>query len=137
MKEKIRYFLLAGAAGFIFTFIVSSGNNLWSTAITRACLAFVVWALLAAVLGGVWSAVFRPGQEADAQDEERSAEPLKGAKLDLSTIEQDDQELLNLMKNEQEPQRQENGFTPLSPPKLVTTKNPEELAKAVRHLSEK
>lgn len=32
----------------------------------------------------------------------------------------------------------ENGdFVPLNPPKLVSTKDPEELAKAVRHLTEK
>jgi hypothetical protein len=28
------------------------------------------------------------------------------------------------------------GFTPLQPPKLVSMKDPEELAKAVRHLKE-
>lgn len=30
-----------------------------------------------------------------------------------------------------------NGFAPLNPPKLVSNKDPEELAKAVRHLTDK
>jgi len=59
-----------------------------------------------------------------------------GATFDVVTPDEDE-ELKNLLK--QKPGNEsgsEPGFKPLQPPKLVSTKDPEELAKAVRHLKE-
>ncbi|NMO96182.1 hypothetical protein [Paenibacillus lemnae] len=133
MNGKIKYYLLAGAAGFVFTYLFSSANNVWSTALYRAGIAFVVWFLLALILERVISVVFSP---VSPKNDNKQQDP-RGSQLDLATPAEDDEELMRIMKNEPADKAEEDGFTPLSPPKLVTTKNPEELAKAVRHLTEK
>lgn len=125
--------LLFGLTGFILTFLVSYGNNLLVTSLMRGLLGFVVWFMLAFFLRWVLGSIVKqssPQEELDINDEEL------GAKLDISAP-SEDEELLNLLKQKpgQDGQGSE-GFTPLSPPKLVSLKDPEELAKAVRHLKE-
>ncbi|GAF09713.1 hypothetical protein [Paenibacillus pini] len=54
------------------------------------------------------------------------------------TIHDESNELNELLKPKPNSYQQDgNGFTPLDPPKLVTAKDPEELAMAVRHLTDK
>ncbi len=137
--EKLRFYILSGIAGFIFTFIFSIRNNLWTTSMARAFLAFVIWFVLAFLLKGLLDIIAgrngnspKAGKSADtgtAQEDER------GAVLDLATPDEDE-ELMDMIHSENG-SKGKGGFVPLNPPKLVSTKDPEELAKAVRHLAEK
>ena len=71
---------------------------------------------------------------------------MRGSQVDIK-LEDDGQELNDLLKNGQNASSGEKippsetkaptGFAPLDPPKLVRTKDPEELAQAVRHLTDK
>lgn len=125
--------LLFGLAGFILTFLVTYGNNLLGTSLIRGLIGFVVWFLLAFFMRWVLGSIIKqstPQVEVDDTDEEI------GAKLDISAP-SEDEELLNLLKQKPGQGSQDSeGFTPLTPPKLVSLKDPEELAKAVRHLKE-
>lgn len=129
--------LLLGLIGFVFTFLVTYGNNLITTSLVRGAIAFVIWFLLAFLLRWVLSIIMNPsrpteGIEIPGNDESESL----GSRLDISTPDEDE-ELKNLLKPKQTGGNGDNsGFTPLKPPKLVTMKDPEELAKAVRHLKE-
>lgn len=133
MKGKLRFILIAGIVGFVFTFVLSIRNNLWMTSMYRALLAFVIWALLAFLLNWVIATMIG-SRDAGSDDIERQQSDNRGNMLDLSTPDED-RELMDLIQSESS--RKESGdFVPLNPPKLVSTKDPEELAKAVRHLTE-
>ncbi|RCX21284.1 hypothetical protein DFP94_10230 [Fontibacillus phaseoli] len=139
MTGKIRYYFLIGFIGFLITYAVSAGNNLFTTSLMRGLIGFVVWFLLSFV--GNWVINFLKEQESLPDVSELSAalqEQDKGSNLDLTTPDQSE-ELNDLLKQTPEDQLQAE-FTPLEPPKLVKTiddKDPEELAKVVRHLTEK
>lgn len=131
---KLRFYLMTGIAGFVFTFIFSIRNNLWMTSMYRALLACAIWFLLAFLLNWVFAAITGP-RAAVQGDVDTQQEQDRGTVLDLSTPDED-RELMDLIHSESS--SKENGdFVPLNPPKLVSTKEPEELAKAVRHLTEK
>lgn len=125
--------LLFGLTGFILTFFVTYGNNLLGTSLIRSLFGFVVWFMLAFLLRWVLGSIVKessPQEEFDVTDEEL------GGKLDISAP-SEDEELLNLLKQKPGQDSEDSGgFTPLTPPKLVSLKDPEELAKAVRHLKE-
>ncbi|MGG1879302.1 MULTISPECIES: hypothetical protein [Paenibacillus] len=137
MMQKLRLNLWLGIAGFMLTFMFSARNNLWITSLNRALLAFVIWFLAAFVLRWVFSFIMNPDPGGAHQ---RSAAPgtdtneARGNLYDVSTPEED-KELMDLLKPESG--KGQEGFKPLDPPKLVSTKDPEELAKAVRSLTEK
>lgn len=138
MIGNYRINLWAGLAGFIFTFLFTVRNNLWSTSLNRAFIAFVAWFALAYLLRWVFALAFKP-VEGFTQEKERPGEATDGQlgnRLDMTTPDED-QELMSLIKPEPAQSQEENPFVPLNPPKLVSTKDPEELAKAVRHLTEK
>ncbi|WP_229696125.1 hypothetical protein [Paenibacillus albidus] len=129
--------LIFGLVGFFFTFITTYGNNLLQTSIIRGLFGFVVWFVLAFLLRWVLGFITKSSASPEAVDDnpEEGGEAL-GVKLDISTPDEDD-ELRNLLKPKPAPEeRNSEGFTPLQPPKLVSMKDPEELAKAVRHLKE-
>ncbi|MCT1398630.1 hypothetical protein AK95_31335 [Paenibacillus sp. LC231] len=131
---KLRFYLMTGIAGFVFTFIFSIRNNLWMTSMYRALLACVIWFLLAFLLNWMFAAITGPRAVVQG-DVDTQREQDRGTVLDLSTPDED-RELMDLIHSESS--SKENGdFVPLNPPKLVSTKEPEELAKAVRHLTEK
>ncbi|WP_334072962.1 MULTISPECIES: DUF3784 domain-containing protein [Paenibacillus] len=140
MSRKMGYYLLFGFIGFLITYAVSAGNNLFMTSFIRGLIAFVVWFLLA--FAANWVITFLKEQEPqpDVRDlTDALKEQDKGASLDLTTPDQSE-ELNDLLKQTPEDQSQTQEFTPLNPPKLVKTlddKDPEELAKVVRHLTDK
>lgn len=128
--------LLFGLVGFVLTFFVTYSNNLLGTSLLRGLTGFIVWFLLAFLLRWVLGFIMN---QSSPQEEEIEEEEL-GTKLDISTP-SEDEELIDLLKPKPgQGQGQGNGnseeFKPLTPPKLVTMKDPEELAKAVRHLKE-
>lgn len=132
MKGKLRFNLIAGIVGFVFTFIFSIRNNLWMTSMYRALLAFAIWFLLAFLMNWVLAAI--TGPRVDGLDDAVQNAHERGTVLDLSTPDED-RELMDLIQSESS-LKEGGDFVPLNPPKLVSTKDPEELAKAVRHLTE-
>jgi len=129
--------LIFGLIGFVLTFLVSFGNNLWTTSLIRGFLGFILWFMLAFVLRWVLGTIFQqspiPEEEQSSGDEGETA---LGNTLDMVTPDEDE-ELKNLLKPKPgQGSGSELGFKPLQPPKFVSTKDPEELAKAVRHLKE-
>ncbi|KAA9006415.1 hypothetical protein F4V43_05535 [Paenibacillus spiritus] len=135
--------VLLGLVGFVVTFLIALGNNLLVTSLIRGFFGFIVWFLLA--FGIRWVLGFIGGLSPKQENTETEiyGEPEnRGSQLDLTTPDEDE-ELMNLLRPEPESssgaarsEKSESSFQPLRPPKLVSTQNPEELAKAVRHLKE-
>jgi hypothetical protein len=138
MIEKLRYYLLFGFIGFLITFAVSAGHNLFGTSLIRSLIAFAAWFVLS--WAGSWMIGFLKGLPPDVETQEEAvlATEGKGSNFDLTTPDQS-KEIGDLLKQAPEEQLSEQQFTPLNPPRLVKTtddKAPEELAKVVRHLTE-
>ncbi|WMT39170.1 hypothetical protein RE628_16960 [Paenibacillus sp. D2_2] len=139
MTGKIRYFMLFGFIGFLITFAASAGNNLFATSLIRSIVAFAIWFALSWV--GSWMISFLKELPPDVGTQEEAAlaaEIGKGGNLDLTTPDES-KEIGDLLKQAPEGELSEQQFTPLNPPRLVKTtddKDPEELAKVVRHLTE-
>ncbi|WP_410510844.1 hypothetical protein PaeBR_11945 [Paenibacillus sp. BR2-3] len=120
--------VLFGLIGFVLTFLVTFGHNLLLTSLVRGFFGFILWFMLAFVLRWVLGFILRSSMEVDSEG--------LGATLDIMTPDEDE-ELKNLLKPKPgQGNGSDPGFKPLQPPKLVSTKDPEELAKAVRHLKE-
>ncbi|WNS44812.1 hypothetical protein [Paenibacillus sp. MMS20-IR301] len=136
MSRKLMLNTLFGMIGFLFTFLTNYGHNLIGTSLIRGIFGFIIWFVLAFILRWVLGSIAGKSPEPDIEaDNEDDGERL-GARLDIQTPDED-QELKSLLTPKREAGSDENeGFTPLQPPKLVTMKDPEELAKAVRHLKE-
>jgi hypothetical protein len=141
MAGKMLFNWLFGGVGFVLTLLVSSSHNLFMTSIIRSLIAFVIWFLLAFALRWMWGLfASAPPPRADKAPPARIEEE-KGLRVDLTTP--DENEAINVMLKSSgneaaEVQRGTAPFEPLNPPRLVKTtdRDPEELAKAVRHLTE-
>ncbi|MHA6484375.1 hypothetical protein ACX1C1_20990 [Paenibacillus sp. strain BS8-2] len=141
-----------GIAGVGLTVIFSLGNNPISVILMRCIYAFVSFFIIAFIARFVLAIILKPpGIAPEFSDSELADQ--RGVELDLKTP--DESEALNQLLKEQlqphtipaqkpvpEPATSgdsngSNSFKPLSPPQLVSTagKQPEELAKAVRHLT--
>ncbi|MCM3128738.1 MULTISPECIES: hypothetical protein [unclassified Paenibacillus] len=139
----IRINFVFGLIGLVYTFFVSYSSNLLSTSLYRAGTAFVIWFVIAFICRWVLGYVLAPSQSAGDHSKQNEEKEHKGTQLDI-TAPDDDEELRNLLKyspqeesvNEPKKSAAKTGFEPLNPPKLVRTKDAEELAKAVRHLSD-
>ncbi|MFD1774397.1 hypothetical protein [Paenibacillus rhizophilus] len=126
---------ICGLVGFVFTFLFSMRNNLPLTSLFRGLTGFILWFVLAFalrwVLGLIVKQTANPDKPSDASDDNKET---LGARLDISTPDEDE-ELKDLLKPKAGQGNQGNEeFKPLQPPQLVSMKDPEELAKAVRHL---
>lgn len=139
MTGKLRYYFLLGFIGFLISFAASAGNNLFMTSFIRGLISFAVWFLLA--FAGGWMLGFlkeMPGGNSFEDENEFASEEGKGSNLDLTTPDESE-ELNDLLKPAPASAEEDVPFAPLNPPKLVKTtddKDPEELAKIVRHLTE-
>ena len=143
MRGTIRWNYIFGAVGSIFAFMVSWSNNVWTTSLLRAIIAFVIWFGLAY---GVRYAlgVLLSDYEGKQPEAGTSKNPNAGTMLDMTTPDEEDvlRDLLrpNGADSKSNPVEDEGGsFQPLQPPKLVTKAQPdaEELAQAVRHFVQK
>lgn len=134
---SLRINLWSGIFGFVLTFLLSTGKNLLVTSFIRGIIAFVVWFILAYLVRWVIGYVSRPDLSSAGLSNMRQdgQEEGLGTNLDLVTPDEGE-DLNNMLKPKPEPDPAQAAFTPLNPPKLVTTKEPEELAKAVRHLTD-
>ncbi|MGN7760368.1 hypothetical protein [Paenibacillus sp. 22594] len=138
MNGKLLLSLLFGLLGFGFTFLINYGHNLLGTSLIRGIFGFIVWFLLAFLLRWVLGFIVKQsGSPENGETASIDGSENLGSNFDISTP-GEDEELINMLK--QKPEQQGSGdvggFTPLQPPKLVSMKDPEELAKAVRHLKE-
>lgn len=141
MTGKLKYYLLFGFIGFLITFAVSAGNNVFGTSLFRAMIAFVVWFVLLFALNWVMDFLKEFPSEPTVEEIEAlqsQVEDGRGTNLDLKTPDESE-DLNELLKQPLNPQSQAVDFAPLNPPKLVKTpddKDPAELANVVRHLTE-
>lgn len=133
---SFRINLWSGVVGFILTFVLSVGSNLLTTSLIRGLIAFAFWFLLAFALRWTLGVIAQPDL-GNAQSRASSRVDGVGENLDLTTP--DENENLNelLKPKPEQTDGGDHGFAPLNPPKLVSNKNSEELAKAVRHLTDK
>ncbi|GGJ22378.1 hypothetical protein [Paenibacillus hunanensis] len=151
MIGNIKINVWSGVLGFLITFLFSLGNNLWTTSLVRGCLGFILWFALAFLLRFILGVLATPGNNAgkppasgavqgiqEDEGQPLNDEPGRGNLLDITTPDQDN-ELNDLLTPKPSHSDGDNGFAPLNPPKLVSTKeqDPEELAKALRHLTQK
>lgn len=136
--KNIRFNLLVAVFGFVLTFITTSINNIYTTSLVRASIAFVIWFVIAFVFRWVLGVMTAQAEDKDEGDSEVELESVqKGTRFDL-TLPNDNEEINDLLKPKPESSTgDDTGFTPLNLPKLVSAQDPEQLAKAVRHLTEK
>ncbi|MUT66378.1 hypothetical protein [Paenibacillus sp. NEAU-GSW1] len=140
-----------GLAGSVLTLLFSIGKNPLDVMLIRSVYAFIAFAVLAFILRAAFAFILRPPAiEAVPEGAETAGE--KGSTLDLITPDESE-DINNLLKTQLEegarPVKQqtevdakpvedaESSFRPLNPPQLVTapTKDPEQLAQAIRHLT--
>ncbi|GGD68175.1 hypothetical protein [Paenibacillus nasutitermitis] len=140
MMGSWRWNVGLGLFGVVLTFLFSLDSNGLGVSAVRSVYAFIAFFVLAYLFRIVLAAVFReivtkPVQEPETMDEN------KGSTVDMSTPDETDQlnEMLRMQLdgNVKTDTDEQVPFQPLTPPKLVSTQNkePEELAKAIRHLT--
>ncbi|WP_274361458.1 hypothetical protein [Paenibacillus thermotolerans] len=126
MIGSILWNAAAAVAGAALIFLLSYGHNPPATSGMRALYSFVIvfavtfavrWLLALALTGGAGPNATSPSPP----ETDGAAEDDKGQSIDFTTPDDD------------------KDFSPLNPPKLKTVRgleDPEELAKAIRHMSE-
>lgn len=135
-----------GLIGTVLTVAFSLGANPLPVVLLRSAYAFIAFFVLAYAVRTVLAIILKPpaliGESSDGLE---SAESETGAQLDIQTPDEtaDLNELLKRQMQEvvstdgAHKQEAASAFKPLNPPQLLSTKNsqPEELAKAIRHLT--
>ncbi|WP_244903268.1 hypothetical protein [Paenibacillus aquistagni] len=143
MTGTIRWNMVMGACGFVFTTLVSISSNLWSTSLIRGLIAGAIWFLLGFLLRYAAGILKAPGRE-EPQDQAAYNASSSGHNVDMSTPDETDtlKDLLRNTPTENEPkavshEEQEIKFEPLTPPKFVSKlpQDGEQLAQAVRHMA--
>ncbi|MBP1155983.1 MULTISPECIES: hypothetical protein [unclassified Paenibacillus] len=135
MIGSIRWNFIVGALAFIVTFVLSITNNIWLTTIIRSfysfAILFVIMFFCRYLLG-----TFAGFNRLSALDQEEGTEG-KGTAVDAVTPDQDE-ELRELLKTGRDSKGAPAAdFAPLNPPKLrVKDQSPEEMAQAVRQMSD-
>ncbi|REK76532.1 hypothetical protein [Paenibacillus paeoniae] len=147
MQGTWRWNVVFGMTGIVLTVLFSIGNNPLSVIMLRSLYAFIAFFVLAYPIRYVLAFILKPpAMIGDVQENEET----KGSSLDLTTPDEGE-DLNDLLKAqmlgaanpaEQEQQSSSNqeadpAFRPLAPPQFVSTTNkqPEDLAKALRHLT--
>lgn len=134
-----------GLFGMILTVAFSISSNLLSVTLIRSVYAFIAFFALAYIVRAVLAILLQPPAIIGEAVEENES---KGTQLDLKTPDETD-DLNELLKTQlhnganpvsnssNDGADASSAFRPLSPPQLVSTKNtqPEELVKAIRHLT--
>lgn len=142
-----RWNVAFGIMGLALTALFSIGNNPLSVVMLRGLYAFVSFFILAYAARAILAFILRP-PSIPLQSAGQDGELDKGGQLDFTTPDEGS-DLNDLLKaqmqggnkgeslNEDGQKTAEAEFQPLSPPQFVssTTKQPEELAKAIRHLT--
>jgi len=132
-----------GAAGGLLTLLFSMGGNTFAASCMRAVYAFGAFFLAAYLFRAILKLALTPQPSIPAS---RSAgqDSQSGQGNQFEAVTPDETEALHDMLKPDSNGRTAaksdtgtNGFQPLNPPKLVSTHNkePEELAKAIRHMT--
>lgn len=124
-----------GAAGFLFGFLLSMNKNPISTTLLRGVYAFIIFFVIAFVVRIVLSQLIVSNDEQVSSGADASGDV--GHQVDLVAADEDLHDLIKPKSMEEEDALKAE-FTPLNPPKLVKVaeQEPEQLAKAIRHLTE-
>lgn len=142
MLGSWRWNVSLGIGGSLLTLLFSLGGNGLGITSLRCLYAFLAFFVLAYLFRALLAFVLQPGTPAsESSPIEPEQAPAIGQSVDYSTPESSE-DLNELLKHQLDGSVElESGqkpiFQPLSPPKLVSTQNkePEELAKAIRHLT--
>ncbi|MFX3632940.1 MAG: hypothetical protein ACE3L7_01235 [Candidatus Pristimantibacillus sp.] len=137
-----RWNVVLGLAGAALTILFSIGKNPLTVMLLRSVYAFIAFVIIAFILRAVLAFILRPPTIEAIDDEEG-----KGKSLDLSTPDESD-DINQMLKsqldggtnssvNEENKAAVQGQFRPLNPPQLLSaqSKEPEELAKVVRHMT--
>ncbi|GGG80616.1 hypothetical protein [Paenibacillus radicis (ex Gao et al. 2016)] len=148
-----RWNLVMGLVGAALTMLFSIGKNPLDVMLLRSLYAFIAFVVLAFILRAAISIILQPpAMNAGSELAQAANEEGKGTALDLYTPDEGDDinELLKAQlgegshstaerteKADQEQQQAAEQFRPLNPPQLLSTENkdPEQLVKAIRHLT--
>jgi hypothetical protein len=139
MIGSIRWNFIFALIGGLLTFLNSITNNIFTTSLMKSGLSFLAFFLAAFIFR--WLLGTMVGLKGSPDFTSLKGDAHKGTRLDLTTPNEDN-ELQNLLKPDGRPEEEKNEtFSPLTPPKLATKKNvetmePEELANALRRISE-
>ncbi|NBD22444.1 hypothetical protein [Paenibacillus glycinis] len=136
-----RWNVSLGIGGSLLTLLFSLGSNGLAITSFRCLYAFIAFFAMTFLFRALLAMILKPSPSAAMHQTAAGEEHAVGHAIDYSTPEEGD-ELNELLKNQMdgnvmlEP-GQQSTFKPLTPPKLVSTQNkePEELAKAIRHLT--
>ncbi|RJE86776.1 hypothetical protein D3P07_16430 [Paenibacillus sp. 1011MAR3C5] len=148
MQGTWRWNVVFGLTGVVLTVLFSIGNNPLSVIMLRSLYAFIAFFALAYPARFLMAFILKPpAMIGDSQDSDET----KGSSLDMTTPDEGE-DLNELLKaqmqgsNSAEVQEQKGvgnheaapDFRPLTPPQFVSATNkqqPEDLAKALRHLT--
>ncbi|MBD2862778.1 hypothetical protein [Paenibacillus oceani] len=141
MIGSYRWNLVLGTLGFALTFILSIEYNFfWRTLMSSVYSFFIIFVAAFAlrwILGTLIGLKPQPVSDSGQPMESQLPDEPVGQTVDTATP--DDQDQLNEMLKEQLNRSDSEPFVPLQPKKLATVQETEaqELAQAVRHLTEK
>jgi hypothetical protein len=139
-----RWNVVIGILGSLLTIAFSFTNNPITVVLLRSLYAFIAFFVLAYLFRFIWKLILQP-PGLMAASELSDDEDGKGTRLDMKTPDESE-DLNELLKAQLQdgavtatdrPSQDQADFRPLNPPQLLSTKNtqPEELAKAIRHLT--
>ncbi len=138
MIGSIRWNIGLGVSGFVLTFVLSAGNNFLGLTLLRSMYSFIIVFALGFLIRWILGTVAKlPSQRERMESAGPSDEEHRGQNIDLVTP-ADEHSLNPKPLHSLDPSGEEKKFSPLNPPKLahMDRPTPEDLAKAVRHMSE-
>jgi hypothetical protein len=146
MIGNLRWNITFGVIGFIFPFIFSLGANPLSTILLRSFYSMVIMFAFGFCIRWILGTV--AGLNSLRNGSDSAEEKHVGVNINAVTPIEDESlhEIIkqNVTHNRSTSTEELNSFSPLHPPKLVTKDNdkpdqlqPEKLAEAIRHLSDK
>lgn len=137
MIGTIRWNLLLGAFGFVFTFLLSVSDNFFTTTLLHSFYGFIIMFGVGFAMRWVLGTLAGLKQIQETVDHSKVSEEGRGAAVDSVTPGNQD-ELNQLLKdNMNGADSSSEDFTLLKPKKLTTIPGePEELAQALRRLTE-
>ncbi|RAV22729.1 hypothetical protein [Paenibacillus contaminans] len=140
MIGNYRWNSVVALLGVVLTFMMSMGHNSLSTTFMRCLYSFILLFLAVYAfrfLLGTFAGISNDALSGKAFREETANDAQKGSWYDMSTPD-DDAQIHEMLKGNMNAGQDDSSFSPLNPPKLVTKSNmePEDMAKALRHMSE-
>jgi hypothetical protein len=138
MLGTYRWNITIGFVGMVLTVLFSIGGNLLLTTLLRGFYCFIVLFILGFPLRWFLGTIIGiKDMDMIVDGESGTDNQVKGNHIDYSTP-NDEDEMRISQPGEESASSKEQPFSPLTPPKLASKDNldPEELVKAIRHMSE-